>query len=110
MKSTERYFIDGITCRLDGDGLKVANLSVGGLFAATSRPPLRGQVVKMALELGDEKSYEVVGTVTWINDGRDPKASDLPLGFGIRITQIGLPAKIAIVNALKRSPAQRTRG
>ncbi len=51
------------------------------------------------------KRYEVVGTVTWINDGRDPNASDLPLGFGIQITQIGLPAKLAIVNALKRSPA-----
>ncbi len=108
MKPTERFFIDGITCRLDGDGLRVANLSVGGLFAATARPPLKGQVVRLALELGDQQSHEVVATVTWINGGRDPKAKDLPPGFGVRITQIGLPAKLAIVNALKRSKEGRT--
>ena len=109
MKPTERFFIDGVTCRLDGDGLRVANLSVGGLFAATARPPLKGQVVRMALELG-EQSHDVVGTVTWINHGRDPKAKDLPAGFGVRITQIGLPAKLAIVDALKRSKDRRARG
>jgi hypothetical protein len=58
------------------------------------------------LELGDQR-HEVVATVTWINDGRDPKSKELPPGFGVRITQIGLPAKLAIVNALKRSKERR---
>ena len=31
------------------------------------------------------------------------------MGFGVRITQIGLPAKLAIVNALKRA-RDRLRG
>jgi hypothetical protein len=66
----------------------VANLSVGGLFAATTRPPLKGQVVRLLLELGDRQSHEVVGTVTWINSGQKPKASDLPAGFGVRITRM----------------------
>ena len=108
MKPTERYFIEGVALRLDGDDLRVANLSVGGLFAATARPPLRGQVVRLTLDLGDRQSHEVVGTVTWINDGRKPKAKHLPAGFGVRITQISLPAKLAIVNALKRSKEGRT--
>jgi Tfp pilus assembly protein PilZ len=109
VKPTERYVIEGVTCRLDGRGLPVANLSISGLFAASERPPLPGQVVKLALELGDRESYEVVGKVTWINDAAAKKAPNLPAGFGVRILQIGLPAKLAIVNALKRSPQRRVR-
>lgn len=108
MKASDRHLIEGVTCRLDGDALEVANLSVGGLFAATTRPPLKGQVVRLTLELGDRQGHEVVGMVTWINDPKKPKASDLPAGFGVRITRIGLPAKLAIVNALKRSKESRT--
>ena len=109
MKSSERYFIDGVRCRLDGDGLPVANLSVGGLFAATERPPLLGQVVRLELLLCESEIYEVVGRVTWLNDGSSRRAPQLPCGFGVRITQIGLPAKLAIVNALKRAEVTRTR-
>ena len=103
MKSSERFFIDGVTCRLDGDDLPVANLSVGGFFAATLRPPLLGQVVRLELMLGERQSYEVMGRVTWLNHGSSPRAPLLPCGFGVRITQIGLPAKLAIVNVLKRA-------
>jgi Tfp pilus assembly protein PilZ len=109
VKPSERYFVDGVTCRLRGDGMPVANLSVGGLFAATERPPLLGQVVKLELELGERQTYEVVGTVTWINEREAPKAPALPQGFGVRLTQIGLPAKLAIVNVLKRAQVQRAR-
>jgi Tfp pilus assembly protein PilZ len=105
----ERLFVDGVTARLEGDGLRVANLSLGGLFAATDRPPLLGQVVKLELDVDDRGPYEVLGRVTWVNEGHAPKAPDLPKGFGVRITQIGLPAKLAIVNALKRT-RDRLRG
>ena len=103
MKSSERFFIDGVTCRLNGDDLPVANLSVGGFFAATLRPPLPGQVVRLELVLGDRESYEVMGRVTWLNAGRAPRAPLLPNGFGVRITEIGLPAKLAIVKVLKKA-------
>ena len=66
-------------------------------------------MVRLALELGDSRATRWWATVTWINGGRDPKAKDLPPGFGVRITQIGLPAKLAIVNALKRSKDRQTR-
>ena len=107
MRSSERFFISGVTCRLDRDGLPVANLSVGGLFAATERPPLLGQVVKLELLLGEGESYEVMARVTWLNDGASRRAPRLPCGFGVRITQIGLPAKLAILNVLKRAGGNR---
>jgi Tfp pilus assembly protein PilZ len=106
LKPRDRYFIDGVTCRLRGDGLPVANLSVGGLFAATEKPPLVGQVVRLELVLGEKKHYEVMARVTWINDGSSSRAPALPPGFGVRITQIGLPAKLAIVDTLKRAESR----
>jgi hypothetical protein len=108
----ERYFINGVTCRLRGvDGMPVANLSVGGLFAASEQPPLVGQVVRLELVFDDRKAYEVMARVTWINESDSPRAPGLPRGFGARITQIGLPAKLAIVNTLKRAgtPQKRLR-
>lgn len=107
MKPSERFFVDGVQCRLDGDGLAVANLSVGGFFAATKRPPLLGQVVKLELLLGESETYEVMGTVSWLNDGSSRRAPHLPHGFGVRITRIGLPAKLAILNVLKRAERAR---
>ena len=111
MKATERFFVNGVVCRYDGRGLPVANLSVGGLFAATERPPLRGQVVSLELDLGDSHTHPILGTVTWVNNGNDPRAPELPAGFGIRITKIDFPAKLAIVHVLKRleNGSHRTR-
>jgi hypothetical protein len=111
VKATERFFLDGVTCRYDGRGLPVANLSVGGLFAATERPPLRGQTVSLELDLGDNTRHPMLATVTWVNDGHDPRAPELPAGFGVRITRIDFPSKLAIVHALKRAGdgGQRTR-
>jgi hypothetical protein len=82
-------------------------LSVGGLFAATERPPLRGQVVSLELDFGGELQFPIVGSVTWVNEGDRPRAREMPHGFGVRITRIGLPAKLAIVNALKRVEGSR---
>jgi hypothetical protein len=103
MRSSSRYFIEGVTCRFDGRALPVANLSVGGLFAATELPPPRGQVVGLELDLGGIESFPIVALVTWVNAGDRPTAPTLPRGFGVRITRIGLPAKLAIVNTLKRA-------
>ena len=107
MKSSDRYLVDGVLCHLDGHGLPVANLSVGGLFAATDRPPLPGQVVALELSIGEESRYPVTGLVTWVNGPDKVKAPHLPLGFGIKITRIGMPAKLAILNVLKRATFPR---
>lgn len=102
MKATDRYFVRGITCSLDGQVLEVANLSVGGLFAAMAKPPGPGRVVRLELALDGRPPFEVTGTVTWINEPDKPKAADLPEGFGLKITRIALPHKLAILDLLKR--------
>jgi hypothetical protein len=109
MKASDRYFVKGVTCSLDGHRLRVANLSVGGLFAATTHPPMPGQVVWLELTLGDRPPFPVMGTVTWINGHEKPKAADLPEGFGVKITRIAFPHKLAILDLLKRlRPVSRT--
>jgi Tfp pilus assembly protein PilZ len=103
LKASDRFFLDGIWCVVDGARLKVANLSLGGFFAATQRPPMKGQVLALDLDLPGEAPIRVVGRVTWINDPGKPEASGLPEGFGVKITEIGLAGKLAIVALLKRS-------
>lgn len=113
MKAAERYFIDGVSCVLSGRVMPVANLSVGGLFAATGdEPPMLGQLVALELSLKGRASFPLLGKVTWINDPARPKAPDLPQGFGIKITKIAFPDKLAILDLLKRSAenAKRVRG
>ena len=59
----------------------------------------------MSLELvfDGRPSFSIVGTVTWINTAIDPKAPELPPGFGVKIASIPLPAKLAILDALRRA-------
>lgn len=109
MKASDRYLVDGISCRLDGVAMPVANLSVGGFFAATPQPPMKGQVVGMDLCLPDREPFEVVCRVTWINDPDRPKTPSLPQGFGVKITRIAFPDKLAILDVLKRLDPGRTR-
>jgi hypothetical protein len=103
LKASDRFFLDGVSCVVDGARLKVANLSLGGFFAATERPPMKGQVLALDLDLPGEAPIHVLGRVTWINDTRKPEADGLPEGFGVKITEIGLPGKLALVALLKRS-------
>lgn len=107
MKASDRFFVKGVSCSLDGQPLRVANLSVGGLFAASPSPPMVGQVVWLELTLGQQPAFPVVGTVTWINDPQKPKAADLPQGFGVKITRIAFPHKLAILDLLKRLRPQK---
>jgi hypothetical protein len=104
VKSGDRFFIQGITCGYDGRVLPVANVSVGGLFVATELPLLVGQVLELQLELNGRDPFRVLARVSWFNDPESPKAPDLPQGFGIQITRIGLADKLAIVDVLKRTP------
>jgi Tfp pilus assembly protein PilZ len=109
LKSSDRYFVEGVRCSLDGAPLRVANLSVGGLFAATENPPLAGQLVELQLALLDNEPFRITAKVTWVNDPDDPRAPHLPQGFGAKITRISLPDKVAILDLLKRTqqPARR---
>jgi hypothetical protein len=112
VKASDRFFVDGIWCVIDGMRLPVANLSLGGFFAATSQPPMKGQVLSVDLDLPGHSPIHVLGRVTWINDPQKPLAKGLPEGFGLKITEIGLAGKLALVSLLKSSvgrPGMRKR-
>jgi hypothetical protein len=109
MNSTDRFFVEGITCRYDGRPLRVANVSVGGVFVATDLSLAVGQVLELEIGLGDRAPFRVLARVSWFNDPRAPKAPDLPQGYGIQITRISLADKLAIVDVLRRTPTAATR-
>ena len=106
MKGTDRYFVDGVTCRLQGQAMPVANMSVSGLFAATDHTLPTGQVVELELQIGERAPFNVLARVTWVNDPAAPRAPQLPQGFGVQITRIALPDKLAIVDLLKRMASE----
>jgi len=109
MKGSDRYSIDGVLCHFDGQPLPVTNLSVGGFFAATDRPPAKGLVVALDLALQGREPFPVLATVTWINNGDEPQNNRLPRGFGVKITKIAFQDKLAILNVLKQSDPSRQR-
>jgi hypothetical protein len=110
VKASDRFPVDGICCVIDGARLKVANLSLGGFFAATQSPPMEGQVLAFDLDLPGQAPIRALGRVTWINNAQAPRAKDLPEGFGIKITEIDLAGKLALVALLKRSGGRLSRG
>ena len=103
MKATDRFFLDGVSCVMDGQRMPVSNLSLGGFFAATTQPPMKGQVLALGLELPGQPSIRVVARVTWLNAPETPRADGVPEGFGVKITEIDLAGKLALVGLLKRS-------
>ena len=103
MKATDRFLTSDIACLLNGVLMPVLNLRVGGFFVATDDPPMPGQVVGLELRLGKRSPFGVLAKVTWINRPKAPTAPDLPQGFGVKITQIAFPDKLAILDLLKRS-------
>lgn len=109
MKASDRFLVEGAECLVDGERLPIANLSVGGLFAVTDRPPIAGQVVSLDLNLPQHNGpLHIRGQVTWVNeDGR--RIPHMPAGFGVKITQISFVDKLALLGFLRRSHV-RTRG
>jgi len=110
LKGTDRFVVDDVVCALHGATLKVANLSVGGLFAATPSAPPLGEMVEMDVALTGRAPFRVMGKVAWINEAKEPKAPDLPQGFGFKIVKIALPDKVALVDFLKRASPTRLKG
>jgi hypothetical protein len=110
MKASDRYRVPGAACLVDGRRLAVANLSVGGLFAITDRPPITGQVLTLQLALPAQPPLQISGQVTWVNESAG--LANLPPGFGVKITQISFLDKLTLLGFLRRaaSPGSITRG
>jgi hypothetical protein len=109
MKGSDRFFVDGVVCRIHGTALRVANLSVGGMFVATELPLIAGQIVELELVLRDRSPFAALARVSWVNEPPNLKAPDLPHGAGIQITRIGMADKLALVDFLKRTPPDALR-
>jgi len=109
MKGSDRYYIEGVSCRYDGKPLPVANLSVSGLFAATDRPPGPGEVVSLEVLLAGKRPFAVLGTVAWINRNGSKRAGHLPPGFGVKITRIAFADKLAILHVLQHCDPRKQR-
>lgn len=110
MKSTDRFLVEGAVCTVRGQPVPVVNLSVGGLFAATTHPPPPGELMEIEVTLKGRPPFVVLGKVVWVNEAPKPRAPGLPRGFGFKITRIALPDKIAIVDFLKRASPSRASG
>ena len=104
MKATDRHFVEEVSCVLEGahDVMRVANLSVGGLFAATQNPPAAGENVTIELRLPNYNCW-LVGRVTWINEPNNPINPTLPEGFGMMFARVSLGDQAAIRDILRRS-------
>jgi len=110
LKSTDRFLVQGVACTVHGRPVPVVNLSVGGLFAATTTPPPAGELLELEVTLPARPPFRVMGKVIWINEAEQPRASGLPRGFGFKITRIALPDKIAILDFLKCAAPSRPAG
>jgi hypothetical protein len=102
MKASDRFFVDGVRCRVFGAEHPVANLSVGGFYVASEQTPILGQILDLEMVLGERPAFRMSGRVTWVKDPGDAQAAELPRGFGIKIIRIDFQDKLAIVDFLKR--------
>jgi hypothetical protein len=102
MKASDRFFVDGVRCRILGTDLPVANLSVGGFYVASEQTPILGQILDLEMVLGERAAFRMSGRVSWVNDPAEPQAAELARGFGIKIVRIDFQDKLAIVDFLKR--------
>jgi hypothetical protein len=57
----------------------------------------------------DRPPFRASVSVAWINAGESPRAPELPLGFGVRILNIDMVAKISLLQYLRRIEEQRVR-
>jgi Tfp pilus assembly protein PilZ len=103
MKPRDRFFVDGVSCVVDGRSHRVANLGTGGFFAETDRPPRLGQLLVMELRLPRREGCRVVGQVSWINGHVGDRVDELPPGFGVRLTRLDRADREAIEALLKHS-------
>jgi len=100
MKGTDRYYLDGVTCMLNDREMPVANLSVGGFFAATEDPPAIGDIVTVQLRINERPLVSVQGKVAWRNVPERPRVPHLPAGFGLKILRAPFADRMEILRVL----------
>jgi hypothetical protein len=111
VKGSDRYTTDRIkvVCTCCGRDLKIINLGLGGFFVEGEIHPRSGESITLEVTLPGRPAFRVYGVVAWINPPDRSRAPDLPEGFGVRIQQIGLADKLALVNFLRECERQKVR-
>lgn len=113
MKPTDRFYVEGVFCHVDGQSLRVVNLGPGGLFAVSRKAlPKLNETVLLDLQLRSREPFRVIAEVSWLNDPDDPTSPDFPPGFGVRFTRITKEDGKAIEDLLRHAdpvlrPARR---
>lgn len=103
MKSSDRFSSHEIraVCCCCGRKLDVINVSLGGLFVASEIRPRVGESMTIELRIGTQAPFRIQGQVAWVNEGKTLPAPELPLGYGVRIHEIDMVAKLALLNYLR---------
>ncbi len=111
MKASDRFSAGPVyaTCACCGRVYEVLNLSLGGMFLAGECHPRVGDAMTIAVTVPGRPPFRTGVSVAWINSGEDPRAPELPMGFGVRILNIDMVAKIALLQYLRRIEEQRVR-
>jgi PilZ domain len=73
----------------------VCNLSTLGAYLATPRPAMRGGMLRMQLPL-EEGEIEIQGLVMWNNVPGNLRRSNVPVGMGVRFTEVSAEATAAL--------------
>jgi hypothetical protein len=89
------------TCSCCGSTYEVRDLSVGGCFLVGEAPPPAGNAMTLTLKVGDIPPFEARATVVWLNDGKAPRAPELPRGFGVHFVDVGLRERAALIQYLR---------
>jgi Tfp pilus assembly protein PilZ len=111
MKGSDRFAGEELraVCTCCGRELSVVNLSLGGLFVASDILPRVGEIVTLELILPDKSPVKLQGTVAWTNEGALRRAPELPEGYGIRLVQVDIMTKLALLNYLKQTDSHQVR-
>ena len=79
-----------------GERVAVAcNLSTLGAYLATPRPAMRGGTLRMQVPL-EEGEVEVQGLVMWNNVPGNLRRPNIPIGMGVRFTEVSRDATAAL--------------
>jgi hypothetical protein len=101
MKGTDRYRVEGVTCRVGDREWPVADLSVGGFYVESTEPLPRGHAAKFELRLPRERSVPLTGLVSWVNEPNAPAKRDKASGYGVKIISIAFPDKMRLLALLR---------
>jgi Tfp pilus assembly protein PilZ len=102
MKGSDRCHADDAFCTVQGQTLRVSNLSPGGLFAVCHHPPSAGDTVAIDVQL-PRRTLHVEGVVCWVNPPERPLTQSVPPGFGLRFSEVGPGDRRALTEYIRRA-------